>query len=131
MVRQLLNVPEEHVFRLKDGHIVKNLHSFLIHLIGMDDDTFNHHVNGDKNDFHNWVHHVVKDHHLAKKIHKTKDRNKMAKVVEKHIRNLEKLKHYHEKSFSQGIRFGAREFGIGLLIGLFIGFVVLRALGKI
>lgn len=131
MVKQLLNVPDEHVFRLKDGHTIKNLHSLLIHLIGMDDNTFSHHVNEEKNDFHNWVRHVVQDPHLAGKIHKAKCRKKMARVVEKHIRQLEKLRHNHGHSSDKWMHFRAKEMGIGIALGLFMGLIVLKALGII
>jgi len=126
-MKQLLDVPEEHVFRLKDGHTIKNLHSFLIHLVGMDDDTFEHHVNSEKNDFHSWVHHIVQDHNLAKKIHMAKNRKKMTKVVDKHIRKLEKKKHAHQK----GVHFGAKGFCICFLICLSVGFIILKVFGKI
>ena len=126
-MKQLLDVPEKHVFRLKDGHTIKNLHSLLIHLVGMEDDTFKHHVNSEKNDFHSWVHHIVQDHHLAKKIHKTKCRKKMTRTVEKHIRKLEKKKYLSQR----GVKFGVKGFCLCFLICLSVGVIILTVFGKI
>jgi len=129
--RQLGNVPKEHNFRLKDGYEIKNLYELSINLAGMNDETFMHHVNGEKNDFMNWVLHVLKDEKLAKRLAKTKDRGKTARIVEKRITELEKEKRHHEQVVEQGIKWGVKQFGIGLVTGLFIGLVFLRALGKI
>jgi hypothetical protein len=88
-------------------------------------------VNDEKNDFRNWIFDIVKDERLADKLAKTKDRKKMSKIVEKRVTELESEKAHHEKVIKEGFKWGVREFGIGLVTGLFIGLVFLRALGRI
>jgi len=129
--KHLYNVPKEHNFKLKNGRDIKNLHGLSKHLATMDDDTFSHHVNEDKNDFKNWVSEVIKDPKLAKKIAKASDKEKMAKAVHKRVTHFEREKRHHEKVMDQGIKWGVKEFSIGLITGLFIGLVLLRALGQI
>lgn len=129
--KYLYNVPKEHNFKLKNGRQIKNLHGLSKHLDSMDDDTFNHHVNEEKNDFRSWIYDIVNDVHLADKVSKAKDRKGMAKAVKKRVTRLQKEKNHHHKVMEQGIRWGVKEFGMGLVIGLFIGFVILRALGQI
>jgi hypothetical protein len=129
--KQLENVPEENTFRLKSGQQIKNLYELSIHLAGMDDATFQHHVNDEKNDFRNWIFDIVKDDRLADRIAGTKDRAKMAKIVEKRVTAIEQEKKHHAKVLEQGFKWGIKEFSMGLVTGLFIGLVFLRALGKI
>jgi hypothetical protein len=129
--KKLEDVPEEHSFRLKDGKQVKSLYELALELAGMDDDTFQHHVNDSKNDFRNWILDIVKDEHLADKLSKVKDRKRMAKLFDKRVLQLEQEKNHREKIAKEGFKWGVREFGIGLVTGLFIGFVLLKAMGSI
>ena len=45
------NVSPEHYFRLTNGDSIKNVKELVRALRGMDDSTFMHHVNSEKNDF--------------------------------------------------------------------------------
>lgn len=127
----LRDVPEKHTFKLNSGPEIKSMYELAIHLAGMDDDTFAHHVNDEKNDFKNWVFHIIKDEDLAEKISNTKDRKKMAKAVADRVTELEHERHHHKKVLEQGVKWGVREFGMGMAAGLFIGLIFLRALGRI
>jgi hypothetical protein len=129
--KHLYNVPKEHNFKLKNGREIKNLHGLSKHLSTIDEDTFSHHVNEEKNDFMNWVDDIINDPKLAKKIAKAANQEKMAKVVHKRVTELEKERRHHENVLDSGIRWGVKEFSYGLIAGLFIGFVILRALGQI
>lgn len=129
--KQLENVPPEQAFKLRNGHEIKNMDQLYQHLEVMDEDVYNHHVNKRKNDFKKWVMHVLEDCHLAEKIGKSKNRQHMANTVQKRVRKLTAEKQHHEKVDSHGIKWGIKEFGIGLVTGLFIGLVFLRALGRI
>ena len=80
---------------------------------------------------HFWIYHIVKDRPLAEKLASTKDKKKMTKLVEKTVTHLKQEKRHHEQVVEHGIKWGVREFGIGLATGLFVGFVVLRALGQV
>ena len=129
--KKLGNVPGEHSFKLRSGKEIMNLNELAVQLAGMDDETFSHHVNGEKNDFRSWILDIVKDEKLAEKLSKAKDRKSMSNAVEKRIKELEHSKRHYEKELNEGFSWGVREFSIGLATGLFIGLVFLRALGRI
>ncbi|MFH1053192.1 MAG: hypothetical protein V1740_02130 [Candidatus Woesearchaeota archaeon] len=57
----------------------------------MDDETFKHHVNKEKNDFSEWIRVVFKDEELANAVKKTASRNIIAKLIEEKIKNIKKL----------------------------------------
>jgi hypothetical protein len=128
---KLKNVPQEHTFKLQGGHEISNLYELALHLAGMDDSTFAHHVNSEKNDFRSWVFDIVKDDRLADRLSKSKNRKQMANAVEKRVIELEQEKRHHERVVEHGFKWGVKEFGIGLVTGLFIGLVFLRAIGRI
>jgi hypothetical protein len=58
-------VPRDKHFILKDGRVVKNLLDLARALREMKPEIFEYHVNRDKNDFSEWIRHVVKDEILA------------------------------------------------------------------
>jgi hypothetical protein len=70
----LRNAPQEQCFNLANGRVLKNLHELANALVSMDEQTFSHHVNRDKNDFANWIQGVFKDEKLAKQISKIRNR---------------------------------------------------------
>ncbi len=78
-------VNPENYFYVCNGVVIKDLDDLLNTLNSIDDKTFNHHVNDEKNDFFCWVRDVVQDKILAKKLESTKDRNKMIKNVDKRV----------------------------------------------
>jgi hypothetical protein len=131
MGKQLEDVPGEHNFRLNDGREIKNLYDLGMHLAAMDDSTFSHHVNDDRNDFKSWVFQIVKDDKLADRFSKAKDRKNMAKMVKKRVKELEMEKRHHEKVVEHGFKWGVKEFGIGLVTGLFIAFVFFTMTGML
>ena len=78
-------------FWVVDGTTLKNLHELLQALETMDERTFSHHVNKNKNDFHNWVKDVHKDRKLAKLLSTVVDRKSAAAVVKNRIGEVQKL----------------------------------------
>lgn len=62
------NVPEQFVFFVRDGKVVKNLKELVAALDKMADDVFHHHANREKNDFSNWIRDVMQHHDLAHNI---------------------------------------------------------------
>lgn len=66
------DVPDEKVFWLNDGRVLKNLKELKEALRNMEDHVFFHHVNKERNDFYNWIKEVVKDSKLAKGIQRVK-----------------------------------------------------------
>ncbi|MDO8567084.1 MAG: hypothetical protein Q7R57_00035 [Dehalococcoidales bacterium] len=61
----LADVPEDKVFWVQGGMTLKNLADLEAALKTMSDDTFNFHLNINKNDFSNWVRDVIGDEKLA------------------------------------------------------------------
>lgn len=91
------NVKPEQYFNLYNGVVLKNLHDLIDALEIMDDDTFKHHVGKEKNDFANWIRHVIKDKNIASKIFKSKDRDEMIEVLETEPVILENKKSRYKK----------------------------------
>lgn len=84
------DVSENNQFWLKDIGPVKNLKELADSLRKISDDVFKHHASKERNDFSNWVSHVIKDDKLAGAIKKIKNKKKMAKIIEKRISKLKK-----------------------------------------
>jgi hypothetical protein len=87
----LNDVPEDKVFWMNDGIVLRNLHDLSTVLADMGDDTFSYHVNKDKNDFKNWILDVVGDKKLAMSISRIKKRRIMLNRINKRVEQLTKL----------------------------------------
>ncbi len=110
----LRDVHPDHVFKLKNGATIKNLYELANELASMDEEVFRHHVNEEKNDFHNWVLHIVRDEHLATVFSEIHDRRLMLAAVDKRIRDLENpVKPLHQLPF----HITAKEYLLGVIIG--------------
>ncbi len=90
--RILADVVPEHEFRLSDGKSIKNLKELYSAIQGIDDSTFVHHVNGERNDFGNWVKDIHKDYALANSLFSSKSKDECVKAVSSRIYELEKTK---------------------------------------
>lgn len=102
----------DHVFRTKNGKIIKNLYELGSEIAAMDEAIFRHHVTEDRNDFHNWVLHILRDEHLADVFSEIKDRRLMLAAVQKRIEQLENPQppapwHFTAKDYLLGIVVGA------------------------
>ena len=132
MIHQhLKDISPEHHFRLKGGKNLRNLYELAAELKAMGDDVFKHRVTGEKNDFYNWVHHIIKDRELSREISGIKDRKKMAAAVESRIKTLEKAGELCACELRKSLRCGAREFCIGLAVGIAVGIMVVKALAAL
>ncbi|MEM4268472.1 MAG: hypothetical protein QXK37_06620 [Candidatus Woesearchaeota archaeon] len=84
--REISGVPEDKVFWLHDGRILKNLFDLVDALKDIPPEIFTHHVNEGKNDFANWINEVIGDKKLADEIRNHRDAisilNKVAKRLE-------------------------------------------------
>jgi hypothetical protein len=58
-------VPDEYVFWCCDNRKFADMKELVEGLNTMSDDTYTFHVNGEKNDFYNWVIDIIKDEELA------------------------------------------------------------------
>jgi hypothetical protein len=88
--RILADVAPEQCFWVNNGPIVKNLRELPGALRRMKQDTFMHHVNKGKNDFSNWIKHVVGDAQLANSVSKMKTKKTMIDALNKRIKTLQK-----------------------------------------
>ncbi|MGM5488151.1 MAG: DUF5752 family protein [Nanobdellota archaeon] len=75
-------------FHVANGESVDNLVDLFTVLKAMEDPHFSHHVNEHKNDFSEWIHHCVRDSHLAETIRSVKDKDQMTIAVGTRVRNL-------------------------------------------
>lgn len=82
------NVKPENEFFLQDGRQLKNLKELVTALNTMDEATFSHHVNENKNDFHNWIRDVYEDKHFARKLLMARTRQETAYQVQRRIMEI-------------------------------------------
>jgi hypothetical protein len=85
--KQMVHAEGDICFWVSNGAILANLNELYEALMNMDDETFAHHVNNDKNDFAKWVDEALKDPELGKKLMKCKTTAAMLKVVGTHLKN--------------------------------------------
>jgi len=74
---------EEHYFHLKTGNYCKNVMELLNALKKMDDATFNHHVNPEKNDFVLWINNIFNDKALAEELESASSKEKTIEILNK------------------------------------------------
>ncbi|MFT4303847.1 MAG: hypothetical protein ACMXYG_04735 [Candidatus Woesearchaeota archaeon] len=79
------NVPEGTEFVTRSGMKLKNLYELYDAILEMSDEDYNHHVNSSKNDFKNWIFHIVQDNKLAEQLVPLTDKKQILKVIEKRI----------------------------------------------
>ncbi len=84
------NVPEENYFYLANGLIVKNLGELLSALDMIDNETFEKHVNKEKNDFADWVRDIYKAQKFSESLRKSNKIESMIKVIRKYFNDIEK-----------------------------------------
>jgi hypothetical protein len=87
--RWLANVPDEVVFRCRNGRTMRNLRELEHSLAGMADETFAYHTTEGRSDFSRWVRDIFGDEKLAKDLEKSLDREQATKAVSSRIAFLE------------------------------------------
>jgi len=88
--KMIVNAPEDRVFWVNGGVVLKNLVDLEKELLSMSFETFHYHVNPYKNDFANWVNDVLGEKALSKELRKLKTRKSMARYVKSRIKQLKK-----------------------------------------
>lgn len=73
-------------FYLQNGKTLNSLKELKISLSTMDENTFSHHVNSEKNDFSNWIRNSLENPKLADEINSVKNKNEAIKIVGKYIK---------------------------------------------
>jgi hypothetical protein len=79
------HVPEDVVFVTISGKRIRNMYELYDVFINLNDSEFKHHVNENKNDFKNWIFHIVKDIDLASEIATLKTKSDMLSAIESRI----------------------------------------------
>lgn len=115
----LKEVDSEHYFLAANGMVIKSLEELAVGVEGMDNHTFKHHVNHQRNDFVNWIRDIIKDEILAKELSEIKEKHLTALVLMKRIKNIKKEIKI-KKFFSSSVM----EFFYGAVTGIIIGFVI-------
>ena len=88
--RYLCNTSPEQCFWVNNGPILKNIEELSNALPDMNDDTFRHHVNSEKNDFSNWVKHAIGDEKLANDLLSSRSRESAVKKIKSRLNSLKK-----------------------------------------
>ncbi|MCK5281919.1 MAG: hypothetical protein KAK00_00785 [Nanoarchaeota archaeon] len=88
----LRDIDPTHYFFSKNGVIIKSLHELKTAIEQMDNESFIHHVNNEKNDFSEWIKHIIKAEKLAKDILKTTSKEKILKLIKKRIKKVKDKK---------------------------------------
>lgn len=81
----LQKLSSEYHFVLNNGNLIKSIPELEKGLEEMDDDTFNHHVNADKNDFYEWIKHSM-DPNFAESIKDEKTKEGLKVKLQEHIK---------------------------------------------
>jgi hypothetical protein len=85
------DVPDDKVFRFSDGRVARNMQELAAALREMSDDVFDNHLNGDKNDFSNWLSAVVGDTALAKDLRRVATQATAIRKVDARAKSLASL----------------------------------------
>ncbi len=83
-------VAPEHYFQLYGGEVIHNVPELEEALEKMDDTTFRHHVNQERNDFSNWIQDCFGDRMLAEELRKREDKREMIEVLKKRLKEEKK-----------------------------------------
>ncbi|MBW2989073.1 hypothetical protein KY358_02010 [Candidatus Woesearchaeota archaeon] len=108
----LKDIGKERCFWVNGGSVIKNLDELHAALGYMDEQTFNHHVNDDKNDIHNWIRDVIQDQKLADSISPLKTKEAMRKNIGiriGEIKDLIKKEDMRKKQEKSSVRKPARK----------------------
>jgi hypothetical protein len=79
------SVGDQFYFHLSNGAVLKSARELLDSLEGMDDGTFRHHVNQERNDFSNWINDVYGSRSLAEQVRGCTTKDSVAACLRKAI----------------------------------------------
>jgi hypothetical protein len=83
------DVPADKVFWCHDGKTLKNMGELASALKQMSDETFEHHLNSERNDFSTWVREVIGDITLAGQLARVATRATAARKVEARMSSIQ------------------------------------------
>ena len=78
----------EQCFWVNNGPILKNMEELANSVGEMNDETFSHHVNNEKNDFSAWINDVFGDKALANELLSSRNKESAAKKLQKRLNSL-------------------------------------------
>lgn len=74
-----------HYFHLRNGQSLKDLKQLYSAIRGMDREEFSHHTNAEKNDFANWIGHVLENQKLADRLRSTTDKQETLELIKNEL----------------------------------------------
>ena len=86
-VRAMVCAEGEACFWTTNGAVLENLEQLEVAFGSMDEEVFLHHVTREKNDFAEWVEHVLEDAACAADLRRSKKPSSARTVVKRHLRN--------------------------------------------
>lgn len=87
--KKLLQPPQlEQYFKVHDGTIIRTIPELKKAISTMKQTVYKQHVNGQKNDFANWIRHVFHDEALANTLEQTQSQTKTEKELTRILRNI-------------------------------------------
>jgi len=121
-VNVLRKVGSDKHFKIHMGTDISSLSELVEALEVMSEESFNHHVTKNKNDFKAWIEHVIKDEELASSLAAVKTKEFMAKKIKDRIAESGKAKVVvTEKKLN---KFGLIDFSIGVAVGVILGILL-------
>ncbi len=88
-VRALVCAEGEACFWTTDGAVLGDLQQLEVAFGSMDDEVFLHHVTKEKNDFADWVEHVLNDAACAADLRRSKKPKSALATVRKHLKSYD------------------------------------------
>ncbi len=88
--RYLCDVAPEQCFWVNNGPILKNLEELANALPDINDETFNHHVNSEKNDFSSWIKDIIGDNTLANDLLSSRTKESAVNKIRRRLNSLRK-----------------------------------------
>ena len=122
----LRDVMPEHNFYANNGTVIKSLHELHYAMANMDDTTFNHHLNDQRNDFASWIENVHRDNELAEKLKKSKTKKDVQEHLKQRISHLENIRARRHMHAAKAMKYGSTDFALGLVMGITIGITLRR-----
>ena len=90
-VRFLCNASAEQCFWVNNGPVLKNVEELADALQQMNEETYFHHVNKEKNDFSKWITDIIGDQKLANDLLSSRNKNSAVKKLRSRINSLKKM----------------------------------------
>ena len=88
--RYLSDAHPDQCFWVNNGQILKNLEELANALPEINEDTYKHHVNEEKNDFSKWINAVIGDQKLANDLLSSRNKDSTLKKVRNRLNSLKK-----------------------------------------